>query len=77
MLKAVQSIENLRSNNTDSHGKLDEDYVIHDSLYAFFTINAVTTIGLFLISFYEKKYQSAYSENNVDAVGSMTDTIPF
>jgi len=77
LLKAVQSIENLRSNNTDSHGKLDDDYVIHDSLYAFFTINAVTTVGLFLISFYEKKYQSACSENDADTAESMTDDIPF
>ena len=56
LLKAIQAIESIRSENTLSHGKLQEDYIINDGLYAHFVINAVSTVGLFLIHFYEKKY---------------------
>lgn len=36
--------------------KTDTDYIIDDPLYAYFIVNSVSSIGLFLISFYEKKY---------------------
>jgi len=58
LLSIAQSIETIRSNHTDvSHGKISEDYIIDDELYAKFVINAVSTVGLFLLNYYEKKYK--------------------
>lgn len=69
LLKISKSIEDLRSNHTkEAHGKLDDDYVIDDPLYAYLLINAVSTIGLFLLNFYEKKYKKNFS---------VDDDIPF
>ncbi|HVZ12256.1 MAG TPA: abortive infection family protein [Patescibacteria group bacterium] len=56
LLSISQSVEDLRSEKTVLHGKLAKDYIIKDSLYAYFIVNSVSTLGLFLISFYEKKY---------------------
>lgn len=65
-LNISKQIESLRSEKTTVHGKLKEDYIIDDPLYAHFILNSVATIGLFLISFYEKKYnnRSLMSDNN-------------
>jgi Abortive infection C-terminus len=51
-----QSIEKLRSEKTNFHGKTNDDYLITDTIYAFFVVNAVTTVGLFLISYYKTKF---------------------
>jgi hypothetical protein len=75
LLKVAQSVENLRSNNTDSHGKLADDYVIKDSIYAFFVVNTVATVGLFLIGFYEKKFKKPYSQTESEEV--VMGDIPF
>lgn len=57
LLTVSQNIEAMRSKYADtSHGKTAEDYIIDDPLYAMFVVNAVTTVGLFLMNFYEKKY---------------------
>lgn len=56
LLNASKNIEEIRSNKTSFHGKSAEDYLIKDELYAYFIINSVTTIGLFLIDFYKKKF---------------------
>ena len=55
-LSASQSIEGLRSEKTNFHGKTTEDYLITEPLYAYFVVNSVSTIGTFLISFYKTKY---------------------
>lgn len=56
-LTCSQAIEDIRSDKTlVAHGKTDGDYVIDESASAFFIVNAVTTIGLFLIKQYHKKY---------------------
>lgn len=47
-----QAIEKLRSEKTDFHGKTEEDFIIKDTIYAYFVINSVATIGLFLNSYY-------------------------
>lgn len=52
-----QQIEKLRSEKTTFHGTSHEDIVIEDSMYAYFIINSAATVGLFLDSFYQKKYQ--------------------
>ena len=64
-LNISKQIENLRSDATFSHGKKDGDYIIDNSLYSSFIVNAATTVGLFLISFYEEKYQSEASNEEI------------
>ena len=56
LLAINQSIEKLRSEKTNLHGKAKGDYVIEDSIYAYFIVNSVATVGLFLNSFYKKNY---------------------
>lgn len=56
ILKCCQAIEHIRSDNTIGHGKTEHDYMIDDPLYAKFIINIISSIGLFLINYYEKKF---------------------
>ena len=64
LLSVSKVIEEIRSNHTkEAHGKLEDDYIIKDHLYAHFIINSVATVGLFLINFYEEKYKSSQSIN--------------
>lgn len=56
LLTISQSIEKIRSESTNMHGKTDEDYIVSESIYAYFVINSITTIGLFLNSFYKTKF---------------------
>lgn len=69
LLAINQSIEKLRSEKTDFHGKTEGDYLINDSLYTAFIINSITTIGLFLISFYNTKFPKPVVE--------VSDDLPF
>lgn len=56
LLAINQSIEKLRSEKTNFHGKTNDDYLINDTIYTFFIVNTVATIGLFLNSYYRTKY---------------------
>jgi hypothetical protein len=56
LLAVNQSIEKLRSEKTNFHGKTIEDFLINDEIYAYFVVNTVTTVGLYLVSFYKKRY---------------------
>lgn len=56
LLAINQAIEKLRSTKTDVHGKTDGDYLINDPIYAYFVVNAVVTVGLFLDSYYKTKF---------------------
>lgn len=56
LLAISQSIEKIRSEKTMFHGKTSEEYIIEDSLYTYFIVNSVATVGLFLNSFYKKKF---------------------
>lgn len=56
LLSISKSVEELRSDKTKFHGKTDGDYIINDSLYTYFVVNSVTTVGLFLKKYFEKKY---------------------
>lgn len=56
LLAINQSIEKLRSEKTDFHGKTNDDYLITDTIYTYFVVNAVTTVGLFLNSYYKTKF---------------------
>jgi hypothetical protein len=71
LLTASQNIEKLRSEKTDFHGKTANDYVVKDPLYAYFIINSVTTVGLFLNSFFRQKFPKTHLPDN------STDDLPF
>ncbi len=71
LLTINQNIEKLRSEKTNIRGKPFEDYVIEDSIYAYFIINSVTTVGLFLNSYYKYKFPKPKIENPIE------DELPF
>lgn len=56
LLTVCQSIENLRSEKTDFHGRSNEDLLISDTVYAYLVVNSVTTVGLFLYMYFKKNY---------------------
>ncbi len=56
LLTINQSIEKLRSEKTNFHGKTNDDYLINDTIYTFFIVNSVATVGLFLNSYYKTKF---------------------
>lgn len=56
LLSINQAIEKLRSEKTNFHGKTEEDYLINDSIYTYFVLNSVATVGLFLNSYYKTKF---------------------
>lgn len=62
LLSISQSIEKLRSEKTNLHGKTHEDYIVTDSIYAHFVVNSVATIGLFLNSFYKNQFPRENTE---------------
>ncbi len=69
LLNINKNIEALRSEKTNFHGKTEGDYIIEDPLYAYFIVNSIATIGLFLHSFYIKKLENKQEEN--------LDDLPF
>ena len=72
LLSISQSIEKLRSEKTDFHGKTEEDCLITDSIYTYFVVNAVTTVGLFLQSYFKTKLPKPPKE-----VEEEHDDLPF
>lgn len=73
LLSVAQNIEAMRSKHADtSHGKTADDYIINEDLYSKFVLNAVTTVGLFLLNFYEKVYVP-----NKSKYQPINDEIPF
>jgi hypothetical protein len=69
LLSISQAIETLRSEKTHFHGKTTNEYVLTDTIYAHLIVNAVTTVGLFLNSYYKTKYPKTIEEqanNNYD-----------
>jgi len=62
LLAICQSIEKLRSNKTFFHGKTENDYLINDSVYTYFIVNAISTIGLYLNSYYLKNFPKQVDE---------------
>lgn len=65
LLCISQEIENIRSDKTFAHGKGKDDYIIDSNIYSFFVLNSVTTIGMFLISFYNAKYPPIYTHEEI------------
>lgn len=77
LLAINQSIEKLRSEKTNLHGKTNEDYVINDPLYAYFIVNSVVTVGLFLNSFYKKNYPPIEIEKEEPEIDLDENDLPF
>ncbi len=80
LLSINKSIEQLRSEKTKLHGKTNEDYLINDSIYTYFIVNSVATIGLFLMSFYKEKFLSKtnlISHDEINEFDIDTDEMPF
>ena len=72
LISAGQAIEKLRSDKTEFHGKTDGDLMITDAVYAYFVVNATTTVGLFLLNFYKSNYPPI-----VKSEVTLDDEIPF
>jgi hypothetical protein len=73
MMSINQSIEKLRSEKTSVHGRTDGDYVIQDSIYAYFVLNSVATVGMYLNSYYKQKFPKPKALTMED----MGDDLPF
>jgi hypothetical protein len=66
LLATCKGIESLRSNSTSVHGKTDSDYIVDDPLFAYFIVNSVTAVGLFMNSFYKNKFpEKEKPKNNI------------
>ena len=65
LISTGQAIENLRSDKTVFHGKTDGDLMITDAMYAYFVINATTSVGLFLLNFYKSNYPPAIKSEEI------------
>lgn len=72
LLSINQNIEKIRSTKTAFHGKVGDDILIDDSIYAYFVVNAVTTVGILLKSFYTKKFPKI--KHTESTIG---DDLPF
>lgn len=73
LLAINQTIEKLRSEKTDFHGKTEDDYLINDTVYTYFIINSVATVGLFLNSYYKTKFPKPQPTQVVQEI----DDLPF
>ena len=72
LLNACKAIDDLRSDKTIFHGKMDSNYVLTEPLYAYFIVNAVSTVGLFLLNFYKLRFPQI-----VQPVIEDIDDLPF
>ncbi|MBQ7659984.1 MAG: abortive infection family protein [Alphaproteobacteria bacterium] len=68
LLRIANEIEEVRSDKTFAHGKGKTDYVVDDNLYSVYIVNSVITVGMFLISFYDKKYPPILPEPEDDDI---------
>lgn len=73
LLAINQAIEKLRSEKTNFHGLTDDDYVLNEPIYTYFIVNSVTTVGLFINSYYKTKYPKKVIEQK----DSKIDDLPF
>lgn len=73
--EASDSIREIRNSKTAAHGKIQDEYVIDDPLWAEFIVNSCATLGLFLYFFYKRKFPEDSNSESDD--GFNTDNIPF
>jgi len=74
LINCSKGIEDLRSDKTILHGKMDGNYIITDSIYAYFVVNAVSTIGLFFLNYYKAHYPPVANDVHIDL---NDDDLPF
>lgn len=74
LLTVSQNIEKLRSSKTDSHGRSANDYLISDPLWAIFVINAVSSVGLLLLSIFDTYYKKEEIQEKIDDID---EDVPF
>lgn len=74
LIACSNAIEDLRSTKTEMHGKTQDDFIINDPICAFFIINAVSTVGLFLLNYYKAKFPPM--GNNLPSTFTYDD-LPF
>lgn len=74
LINCGKAIEDLRSDKTILHGKVAGNYVITEPIYAFFVVNAVSTIGLFFLNYYKAYFP--HKPNEMPDV-SCSDDLPF
>jgi len=77
LIAISQQIETLRSEKTSFHGKTESDYVVKDSIYAYFVVNSVATVGLFLNSFYKEHYPKKIKQESSIENSNPLDDLPF
>lgn len=56
LISVCNAIEDLRSKKTEFHGKANKDLVVTSPLYSYLIVNAVSTVGSFLLNFYKANY---------------------
>lgn len=74
LIACSNAIEDLRSTKTEMHGKTQDDFIINDPICAFFIVNAVSTVGLFLLNYYKAKFPPM--KNNLPSTFTYDD-LPF
>ncbi|WP_289074539.1 abortive infection family protein [uncultured Bacteroides sp.] len=74
LIGCSNAIEDLRSTKTEMHGKTQDDFIIKDPMCASFIVNAVSTVGLFLLNYYKAKYPPM--DNNLPSTFT-SDDLPF
>lgn len=72
LITTANAIEGIRSRNTEAHGTDRE--IVKESLYAMLVVNAVATVGLFLLNYYEKHYKK---QEEKQEFSDLDDEIPF
>lgn len=77
LLKANQGIEKLRSSKTKFHGGTSDDYLVDEPMYAYFVLNSIITVGLFLDRFYKTKQKRASEEKIENRNSEDYDDLPF
>lgn len=73
LISCCHSIEDLRSRKTLVHGKTSDDIIINEPIYAYFIVNATSTVGLFLLNIYKKRYPV----KNEKTLPTIDDELPF
>ena len=71
LMNACKAIDDLRSDKTIFHGKTDSNYLVSEPFYAYFIVNSVSAVGLFLLNFYRQKYPTKTVVINTE------DDLPF
>jgi len=72
LITILKNIEDLRSTKTKLHGLGDKDYMVTDTILAQFIVNASTTVGMFLLTYYKNRFPPAQ-----DTTDTFFEKLPF